>query len=341
MSVVISPIAHSLQTYLADKNYSSIMVLVDEHTREACYPLIKNYLPPHQVIEILSGEENKHLGTCEYIWGEMTDAQLDRHALLINLGGGVIGDMGGFCASTYKRGIDFIQIPTTLLAQVDASVGGKLGIDFRGFKNHLGVFTLPKSVLIDPAFLQTLPNRELRSGFAEIIKHCLIRDVEMYEIISKKPLEDQNLTELIAHSVEIKKQVVAEDPTEKGVRKILNFGHTLGHAIETYYLDKGNQRLLHGEAIAIGMITEAYLSYKKNYISKETLIGIKTYLISVYGQITIAPQSYETILIYTLQDKKNRGAEVRFSLIDKIGNCRYNCLVQKEEMIEAIDFYNK
>lgn len=341
MSVVIAPIAQSLVAYLADKNYSAVMVLVDEHTAESCYPLIKEHLPAHTVVEIKSGEENKHLGTCEHIWGAMTDAQLDRHSLMINLGGGVIGDMGGFCASTYKRGIDFIQIPTTLLAQVDASVGGKLGIDFRGFKNHLGVFTLPKSVLIDPTFLQTLPKRELRSGFAEIIKHCLIRDAAMYAIISKKTLEEQDFDELIAHSVEIKKKVVAEDPTEKSVRKILNLGHTLGHAIETYYLDKGNARLLHGEAIAIGMITEAYLSYKKKYISMEVVEQIKTYLLSVYGRITIPTTAYDTILQYTLQDKKNRGAEVRFSLIDAIGNCRFDCLVTTHDMVEAIDYYNK
>ena len=182
MSVIIAPVQQSVSQYLSSTNYSKVVVVVDENTRQHCYPLIENVLPEHTLIEIPSGEENKHLGTCEHIWGIMTDAQLDRHSLVINLGGGVIGDMGGFCAATYKRGIDFIQIPTTLLAQVDASVGGKLGVDFRGFKNHIGVFTQPQRVFIDAKFLETLPQRELRSGFAEVIKHCLIRDAEMFEI---------------------------------------------------------------------------------------------------------------------------------------------------------------
>lgn len=186
MSVIISPIQTSLTNFLATSDYAKVAVIVDENTRQHCYPRIETVLPEHTLIEIPSGEQNKHLRTCEEIWSHLTDAQFDRHSLVINLGGGVIGDMGGFCAATYKRGIDFVQIPTTLLAQVDASVGGKLGIDFRGFKNHIGVFTQPQQVLIDAHFLKTLPTRELRSGFAEVIKHCLIRDAEMFSLISKK-----------------------------------------------------------------------------------------------------------------------------------------------------------
>jgi 3-dehydroquinate synthase len=206
MSVIISPISESLKTFLATQDYSKIIVLTDTNTKRFCYPIIKDSLPKHTVIAVKHGEENKNLQTCEIIWSAMTEAQLDRHALMINLGGGVIGDMGGFCAATYKRGINFIQIPTTLLSQVDASVGGKLGIDFQGFKNHLGVFTLPNTVLIDPIFLETLSEREKRSGFAEILKHCLIQDVNKWNEIRGKDLVEQDLPDLIAHSVEIKKK---------------------------------------------------------------------------------------------------------------------------------------
>jgi len=251
MSVIIDPIGKSLPQFLSQKDYSKIAIIVDENTKEHCYPIIANLVSETILIEIKSGEENKNLATCTYIWQELTDAAFDRHSLVINLGGGVIGDMGGFCAATYKRGIDFIQIPTTLLAQVDASVGGKLGIDFNGYKNHIGAFAQPEVVLIDTVFFKTLPHLELRSGFAEIIKHCLIRDASMWDVIRKRDFDQQDLQSLVAHSVAIKKEIVAEDPTEKGLRKILNFGHTLGHAVETHFLEKEGKRLLHGEPLSL------------------------------------------------------------------------------------------
>ena len=339
MSVIISPINESLKNYLAQKDYSKIVVLTDTNTRKFCYPLIKNSLPAHTLITVKNGEEHKNLNTCEEIWSAMTDAELDRHALMINLGGGVIGDMGGFCAATYKRGIDFIQVPTTLLAQVDASVGGKLGIDFQGLKNHLGVFTLPKAVLIDPIFLETLSEREKRSGFAEIIKHCLIQDGEKWNEIRKKDLDQQDLPDLIAHSVEIKKKVVEHDPTEKGLRKILNFGHTLGHAIETYFLEKGKKKLLHGEAIATGMLCESYIAFKRNLIDVQTLSQIEEFIFSVYGKAYMKADDFEAIIKHTQQDKKNRGKEIRFSLINGAGSCLYDVSVSKNEMKKALEYY--
>lgn len=341
MSVIIAPIQESLTAYLATHSYSQLVVIADENTRKQCYPSIENYLPEHTLVEVISGEEHKNLTTCEHIWNKMTDCQLDRHALVLNLGGGVIGDMGGFCAATYKRGVDFVQIPTTLLAQVDASVGGKLGIDFRGFKNHLGVFTQPQRVLIDDNFLQTLPQRELRSGFAEIIKHCLIRDAEMFEVISQKTLEEQNIKELINHSVEIKKAVVAEDPTEKGVRKILNFGHTVGHAVETYFLDKRENKLLHGEAIAIGMMAEANISLQKNMLNPETIQQINSFLLSVYGKVSIPTGAFPEILSHAVQDKKNRDKSIRCSLLDGIGSCQFDVITTGEEIKNALEFYNQ
>lgn len=343
MSVVISPISESLQNFLAPggvpQNYSKIIVLVDTNTKRFCYPIVKEFLPKHTLVIVKHGEENKNLQTCEVIWSAMTDAQLDRHALMINLGGGVIGDMGGFCAATYKRGIDFIQIPTTLLSQVDASVGGKLGIDFHGFKNHLGVFTLPKSVLIDPIFLETLSEREKRSGFAEILKHCLIQDVNKWNEIRRKDLTDQDLADLITHSVEIKKKVVEQDPMEQGIRKILNFGHTLGHAIETFFLPQGKKRLFHGEAIATGMVCESYIAYERGLIDEKTLEQIEEFIFSIYGKVTIDAADFDTIISLTQQDKKNKGKDVRFSLINAAGSCLYDIVVSKTEMKKALEYY--
>lgn len=339
MSVIISPISESLKTFLSTKDYSKVIVLTDTNTKRLCYPIIKDSLPKHTVITVKHGEENKNLQTCEIIWSAMTEAQLDRHALMINLGGGVIGDMGGFCAATYKRGIDFIQIPTTLLSQVDASVGGKLGIDFQGFKNHLGVFTLPNAVLIDPIFLETLSEREKRSGFAEILKHCLIQDVNKWNEIRGKDLADQDLPDLIAHSVEIKKKVVEQDPTEKGLRKILNFGHTLGHAIETFFLPQGKKRLFHGEAIATGMVCESYIAYKRGLIDERTLEQVEEFIFSIYGKVDIDAADFDTIIGLTLQDKKNKGKDVRFSLINAAGSCLYDIVVMKNEMKKALEYY--
>ena len=327
-----------IDNFLIKNNYSKIIVLVDEKTKKYCYPSIKSAVPKHDLIQINSGEKNKNLISCSHIWQQMTDFKLDRHALMINLGGGVIGDMGGFCAATYKRGIDFVQIPTTLLSQVDASVGGKLGIDFESFKNHIGVFKVPNLVIIDPTFLETLPKAELRSGFAEIIKHCLIRDQKKWQEISQKNFENQDWADLIKHSVDIKIKITKEDPTEKNVRKILNFGHTIGHAIETFYLGTKNH-LLHGEAIAVGMVCEGFLSFKRKMISKEQLSEIEEFIFSTYGLVKIPKEDYSKIVSLTLQDKKNRGNEIRFSLLKGIGDCSFDVPISKKEMNQALAYY--
>jgi 3-dehydroquinate synthase len=339
-SVVIAPIAKSLPEFLSSKQYSKLVVVADNNTKRHCYPTLKTILPKHKLISVPSGESFKTLATCEKIWEAMTSEELDRHALVINIGGGVIGDMGGFCAAVYKRGIDFVQVPTTLLSQVDASVGGKLGVDFQGFKNHLGVFNIPKTVLIDPEFLKTLPEREIRSGFAEIVKHCLIADAEKWNEIRQKDFENQNWNDLIAHSVKIKQNVVEQDPTEKGLRKILNFGHTLGHAVETLFLSKTeNQRLFHGEAIAVGMIMESYLSFERKMIDARTLQDIEEFLFATYGKVEIKPEEIDQIIALTRQDKKNKGKEVRFSLLTGAGQCGYDIVVSASEMRKSIAYY--
>ena len=340
MTVKIAPISESLATFFDQNEYSHIAILVDEFTNKYCLPIIQDLLPSNFTkILIKSGEHHKNLATCEQVWDRMTKANMDRHSLLVNLGGGVIGDLGGFCASTYKRGIDFIQIPTTLLAQVDASVGGKLGIDFHGLKNHIGVFQLPKAVLIDPKFIDTLSIQQKKSGFAEIIKHCLIRDEKEWSAIRQQSFEELDLSKLIAHSVAIKEAVVLEDPKEAGLRKILNFGHTLGHAIETYLLDKGKRKILHGEAIAIGMIVEAFISHQRDLISLQELEEIESYLFENYGRVKLHTEEISKIIALTAQDKKNKGKEIRFSLLTGLGDCEYDIPVSASEMKKAIQYY--
>lgn len=332
-------VSEKLSQFLKGKHYSKICILCDENTEKYCLPLIQPVISDAAMLRIPSGEEHKTLSSCEKIWKQMTDLQLDRKALLINLGGGVIGDMGGFCAATYKRGIDFIQIPTTLLSQVDASVGGKLGIDFLSFKNHIGVFQVPVAVLIDTSFLKTLPQEELRSGFAEVIKHCLIADEKKWNELNKKSLKDQNWDDLVQHSIAIKSRITTEDPTEKGLRKILNFGHTIGHAIESYFLNIPGKRLLHGEAIAAGMVAEGFIAWKKGYIGEEDLKTIKSYLHSIYGMVPIFDFDIEKILPLTLQDKKNESGVIQCSLLEKTGKANYNIPVTLKEIREAIHFY--
>jgi 3-dehydroquinate synthase len=325
--------------------YSSVWVIVDQNTYVNCYPKIQDVISSDRVIHIQAGEEAKNLNTCQVIWKQMTDAALDRKALIINLGGGVIGDMGGFCASTYKRGIDFIQIPTTLLSQVDASVGGKLGIDFTDsdnnvFKNHIGVFNIPVAVIIDPTFLDTLDLRELRSGFAEIIKHCLIADKSKWnEIKQITDLSQFNWMELAKHSIAIKEKITIEDPHEKGLRKILNFGHTIGHAIESYFLFVPGKRLLHGEAIAAGMICESWLSVQKGFITIEEHTEIEQYILSIYGKTSITNEEIESIVPLTIQDKKNEKGAIQFSLLEKVGKANFNISLTKDEINASLHYY--
>ncbi len=324
------------------EKYSQIIILCDKNTRQFCLPKTIQYIDNQKIkfVEIESGEHHKTLETCQKIWSSMMLEQTDRKALMINLGGGVIGDMGGFCAATFKRGIDFIQIPTTLLSQVDASIGGKLGIDFQGIKNSIGIFDDPKAVFIDPIFLQTLSKREIRSGFAEIIKHTLIADKSKWEMLSQyADLKSINLPEFIEHSLLVKKSIVEKDPFEQNIRKALNFGHTIGHGIESYFLETENP-LLHGEAIAIGMICEAYLSVKKSTLQTVDLQSLTDFIISIFGKIKIPINVYELLLTTMRQDKKNEIESINCTLLSKIGTFEINHTIEETLIIESLDFYN-
>jgi 3-dehydroquinate synthase len=332
-------ISGNIQAFFSSSGYDKVAAIVDENTRSLCLPLIEDALPPSLLIEIRSGEEYKTLETCQTIWEALTNYKCDRKSLVVNLGGGVIGDMGGFCAATYKRGIDFINIPTTLLAQVDASVGGKLGIDFMGYKNHIGVFVKPKKVFVDTVFLDTLPREELRSGFAEVIKHCLIADAGFWETISAEDIKEQPWPEIVAHSIEVKNRIVKDDPFEKGLRKILNYGHTIGHAIESHFLKKKDNRLLHGEAIAIGMICEAYLSELKCNFPMCASKKIESYLLQTFGRISLTSGDINRIVHLCQQDKKNEKGIINFSLLEDIGKPVFNIGVEQEDIRKVIQRY--
>ncbi len=332
-----------LLTILAEKKYSKIFVFVDSNTAEICLPTFRQLLPDlaeFDIIETDPGEENKNIDFCIGIWKTLLDFEADRKCLMVNLGGGVITDMGGFVASTYKRGIDFINIPTTLLAQVDASVGGKTGIDIDNIKNMVGTFSLPQAVFIENSFLKTLPQREMLSGFAEMIKHGLIADKVYYEQLK---LADYTRVDAhaIYHSVQIKNNVVLADPFEKGLRKILNFGHTIGHAVESYALLHDKKPLTHGEAIAIGMICESYLSSKYCHLPSTELKEISKYILTIYPKYQIRPKSFKQLLAFMQSDKKNEGGFIMFSLLDEIGKCTFNCKVTEVDILASLTYYNE
>jgi 3-dehydroquinate synthase len=336
---ITSDVNGSLDAFINSRDYSHIAILVDENTLAYCHPLLKN-LPEHHLIIIKSGEEQKTIETCVHVWQHLTEKLFDRNGLLINLGGGVIGDLGGFCARSFKRGMDFINIPTTLLAQVDASIGGKLGIDFNGFKNQIGLFSEPDFVIVDTVFLLTLSNNELRSGFAEVIKHHLIADKSGWNNLVGSSWNNSDWSALVKHSIDIKTAVVKNDPTEKGQRKTLNFGHTIGHGIESCFL-KSATPLLHGEAIAIGMICESYISYRKEMLSKDELDQISVYIRSVYGKFSIPNSAIDEILNNTRQDKKNKGNKTLAALLNGIGNAVWDCQINDNEIVEALKYYNQ
>jgi 3-dehydroquinate synthase len=331
-NIIIDTNYNTFETWINQQNYTEIAVLVDENTNQFCYPLLQKKLPKHQIIIIKSGEKHKNLKTCQQVWKQLTHLNFSRKALLINIGGGVIGDLGGFCAATYKRGIDFIQIPTTLLAQVDASVGGKTGIDFQNFKNQIGVFNIPKLTWINTNFLATLPERELKSGFAEVIKHTLIADKNAWkDLIKKEKWQDHDWQKIVEHSVNIKKNIVEKDFDEKNIRKILNFGHTLGHAIESFYLNKPSKKLLHGEAIAQGMIWASQLSQKIGFSVIETQ-EIDEYITNIYGELKLKKNEIENIIQLIYQDKKNFNHQINFVLLESIGKPIFDVKIEENEI---------
>lgn len=322
--------------------FPACFVLADNNSLKYCYPKVVRYLPQHQFIKIQAGEESKTLQTCELIWGRLTGANANRKSLLVNLGGGVISDMGGFAAACYKRGIKFVNLPTTLLAMVDASVGGKTGIDFMGLKNQLGVFKEPEAVFIYTDFLSTLPEREILSGFAEIMKHYLIADKAAFnELAVQRPaMTNVSWDGVVIKNIRIKTDIVTQDPEEQNVRAALNFGHTIGHAVESLFLQSNGQKLLHGEAVALGMICESFCSMRKGMLVSEELDLIIDTILHYFDLPFIPDTSFEGLLALMKQDKKNENNGYQFTLLKGTGNFSVNHSVEQELIVESLNYYN-
>ncbi len=338
----IGSVRVALAQWLAQQTYSSLFLVVDQNTRRYCMPLLEDQLHGKvHVIEVAAGERHKNLQSCTTIWQQMMQAGADRQSLCINLGGGVIGDMGGFCAATFKRGLRFVQVPTTLLSMVDASIGGKLGVDFEGVKNSIGLFCDPAAVFIDPVFLNTLPARELRSGFAEVIKHTLIADSAQWQQLQQvRTLEKVDWPAFLLPSLNIKRRIVMADPLERHIRKALNFGHTIGHAIEAQRLQT-KQPLLHGEAIAIGMICEAWLSTELCGLSQSNREAITSYVLHHFGKVELDSGQLDNWLGLMKKDKKNRGRAINCSLLSAIGEPAIDQICTENRIKAAILYYQQ
>ncbi len=331
-----------LNDFLIKLKPTQLLILVDENTHEHCLPTLLGNLEtkiPFEIIEIEPGEELKNLETATQLWEILTEFGTDRKALMINLGGGVITDMGGFVASTYKRGIRFINIPTSLLGMCDASIGGKTGIDHQFLKNIIGTFAKPERIFIFREFLNTLPFEELRSGFAEMLKHGLITDQKHWsDLISIQDLNPERIFPFIETSMKIKQNVVDQDFTEQNIRKTLNFGHTIGHAIESLFLLKETP-IMHGEAVAMGMICETQISFLNDLISEETSNDIIFHIRKFFPPIDISDFSLEDILNLMKNDKKNSYGDINFSLLTGIGNSTFNCSVTVENIKNSLIHY--
>ncbi|MFS4468387.1 3-dehydroquinate synthase [Maribacter sp. 2210JD10-5] len=335
---------NELNSILQLRQYSTIFILVDENIHTHCLAPFMGAIHGEyhfEIIEIESGEINKTIETCVGVWEALSELGADRKSLLINLGGGVLTDLGGFVASTFKRGIHFINVPTTLLSMVDASVGGKTGVDLGPLKNQVGVINQPVMVLIVTDFLETLEERQVTSGFAEMLKHGLIKDVTYWNRLKKV----SGLAEMKNHilaSVHIKNEVVLEDPTEQNLRKILNYGHTLGHAIESYCLEhKTKSLLLHGEAIAIGMILEGYLSHRLTGLPKQSLNDIKTTFLTYFEKVSFSEEDITNILNLLKYDKKNSHGNINFVLLKTIGKTEIDVRVPDNLFRDAFAYYKE
>lgn len=329
-----------LKDFLADNQYSQLFLLCDENTFRHCYSIVKPLLPQHHLYKIPAGENFKNLATCENVWQWLTDHEADRDALMLNLGGGVVGDLGGFSAATYKRGIRFVQVPTTLLAQIDASVGGKTGIDFNGFKNHIGVFAQPEAVYIYPDFLKTLPPRELFSGYAEMLKHYLLADRASWKEVKSHSPQELDLEKLLPRAVDIKSKIVFDDPIEKGSRKLLNLGHTIGHAVESAFLNE-NGKVIHGEAVAMGILCEAYIGHRRQMLPSEDFLQITDTFTRIYSKIEGTELAVEQIIKNCRQDKKNSEGKISCVLLERIGKADHRQFISEAEIRSALLWYSQ
>lgn len=333
-----------LNSFITDSNFSKIFVLVDSNTHKYCLPYFLSNITTSanfEIIEIESGEIHKTIDTCVGVWNALSELDADRKSLIINVGGGVVTDLGGFVASTFRRGIKYINVPTTLLAMVDASVGGKTGVDLGTLKNQIGVVNFSEMVLVDSHFLDSLPQNEMRSGLAEMLKHGLIHSETYWNDLNNlNALTLDDLEKLIHESIVIKNNIVSIDPNENGLRKTLNYGHTLGHAIESFCLENENKTtLLHGEAIVIGMILATYLSYELVGFPENKLHDIKNALIKLYGKTNFNTDEINAIIELMKFDKKNSHGNINFVLLEDIGKAKIDQTVPNELIHKSFNYY--
>ena len=335
----------SIAEIINSDKFSSIFVLVDENTEKFCLELFikKSGIKSFNKIIISSGEENKNIDTCISIWGQLNSFKADRKSLLINLGGGVLTDIGGFAASTYLRGIEFINIPTTLLGMVDAAHGGKTGIDFKQLKNQIGVFNEPLEVLLDNEYLKTLSKEEFINGYAEVVKHSLLTDKPDLTFNSLIKLDLFKDSDYIINSYSsVKNEIVESDKYESSIRKILNLGHTIGHAVESYsHISDKVVDLKHGRAIVIGIITELYISHKKFNFPLKVVVTVKEHLKNYFSLIQLEEDDIMNIYDLMVYDKKNEGSKINFVLLKEIGKPVIDQIVNKDLFIESFEFYNE
>ena len=343
--IICKNLQSELQNFLQSVKYDKLFVLTDSNTLELCLPMLKEVpqLQGAPVITVEAGDTNKNIEQVTAIWMRLCNEGASRNSLLLNVGGGMITDMGGFVAATFKRGIHSVNVPTTLMASVDAAVGGKTGINFNGLKNEIGSFYPPLCVLIDSSFLKTLDRDNLLSGYAEMVKHALISNMETYHAILSFDLDRVDyklLNQMVAQSVAVKERIVEEDPKEMGIRKALNLGHTVGHAYESLSFRKGRP-ILHGHAVAAGLVSELYLSYKKCGFPMEILSQVVYYLKKYYPPFFFNCDDYEALYELMTHDKKNEGGIINFTLLSQVGEVQINQSVTKEKVLESFDFYRE
>ena len=343
--VISGNLERDLVNAISECEHDRIFVLTDETTQQLCWPKIKNFkaLKNSTPITIKATDTHKNLDTLSQVWQALSNGGATRHSLMINLGGGMVTDLGGFAASTFKRGIDFINIPTTLLAMVDASVGGKTGINFGGLKNEIGVFSDSRFVIINTQFLDTLDHDNICSGYAEMLKHGLISDERTWAELVTFDLDTPDLSQLqrmVAESIKVKERIVEADPHEHGIRKALNLGHTMGHAFESFAMRRGTP-ILHGYAVAYGLISELYMSARKTAFPTDRMHQTVRFIRENYGTFNITCDDYPTLIELMHHDKKNTSGIINFTLLGNVGDIRINQTANEEEIKEALDFFRE
>ena len=346
--IISKDLCQSLTQAIDEVKHDLLFVLCDETTERLCLPVVSTFacMKTAHRITIPATDSHKTLESLSHVWSELQRMGATRHSLMVNLGGGMVTDLGGFAASTFKRGIPYINIPTTLLSMVDASVGGKTGINFGGLKNEIGVFNNARSVILDTTFLRTMDHENICSGYAEMLKHGLINNEEMWAELLNFNLESLDnlehldiLGRMVAESVAVKQRIVTEDPTEQGIRKALNLGHTAGHAFESLALER--KPVLHGYAVAWGLIVELYLCCVKTGFPQDKMRQTVAFIKENYGRMAITCDDYPHLIELMHHDKKNQGTSINFTLLGNIGDIRINQTATEEEIKDALDFYRE